>query len=164
MNSLINEFVKIGSNVKIWNFCNLYGTGENVVTIGNNTQIGSFTEIKPGVFIGKYCRIQSYVFISDFTNIGNYVFIGPHVSILNDKHPTSIKTINKTWKLNPCIINDYVSIGAGAVIGPGVKIGKYSVIGMGAVVIKNISNFEIVAGNPARVIGKTTDYKYRNLF
>lgn len=157
-----NKYVTIGNNTKIWNFCNIYGTKKEPVYIGDNTQIGSYVEIKPGVKIGRYCRIQAFVFIPERTVIGDYVFIGPRVTFTNEKYPTSKKAITKTSTIKPCQISSHVTIGAGAVIGPGIKIGKYAFIGMGAVVVKDVKDYQIVVGNPARTVGEVTDKKYEN--
>ncbi|MEK7165670.1 MAG: acyltransferase [Patescibacteria group bacterium] len=154
MYSLVNKFVTLGSNVTIWNFCNIYGTKTLSVTIGSNTQIGSYCEIKSGVHIGKDCRIQASVFISDMTNIGNGVFIGPHAIFLNDKYPDSKTARLHKSKYNPSNVNDGTVIGGGAIIGPGVTIGKNAIIGMGAVVTKDVPNNAIVVGNPACPIKK----------
>lgn len=160
----INTHVKLGTAVKIWHNSNIYGTANALVHIGDYTQIGSFCEIKPGTTIGKRCRVQSYVFISNHTKIGDDVFIGPHASFLNDKYPTAKAARNKSWQLSPVVVKRGATIGGGAIIGPGVTIGTSAVIGMGAVVAKNVASHEIVAGNPACVIGHTTDPKYFNSF
>lgn len=164
MNSLINEFVKIGNQVKIWHFCNLYGTAQNPVTIGEGTSIGSYCEIRPGVQIGRWCRLQAFVFLPEATSIADYVFIGPRVTVLNDKYPTSEKTLTRSYTIAGCHIADHAVIGGGAIIGPGVKIGKSAVVGMGAVVTKHVRDYEIVVGNPARVVGKTSDPTYKSKF
>ncbi|MBU0962492.1 MAG: acetyltransferase [Nanoarchaeota archaeon] len=161
--TLINKYVKLGKNSKIWHFCNIYGTAENPVIIGDNVQIGSYTEIKPDVKIGNDCRFQSYIFIPDGVEIGNMVFIGPNVVFTNDKYPSAIKTINKTWKMEKTIIGDNVTIGARTIIGPGIKIGNFSFIGMGSVITKDVPEKAIVVGNPAKIIGYVENKKYKNI-
>lgn len=156
--SIVRDDVVIGKNSKIWHFCNLYGC-----KIGENTQIGSYCEIKEGVEIGDNCRLQSYIFISEKTKIGNNVFIGPKVNFMNDKYPTTKKTIEKTWILKPVVVEDDVSIGGNVTILPGIRIGKGSFIGAGSVVTKNVPPYAVVVGNPARVIGSVKDDKYKNL-
>ncbi len=148
--------VKLGENVKIWSFCNLYEC-----VIGNNTQIGSYSEIKKEAVIGNDCRFQSYVFVPEQTRIGNRVFVGPAVKFMNDMYPTAMKAIRGEWKCEPVIVEDDVTIGGGALIRPGVKIGRGAVIGMGAVVIKDVPADAIVVGNPAKILGYTTEGKYR---
>lgn len=164
MSPVNNNFTIFGKNVKIWHFANIYGTKIHPVVIGSNTHIASYCEIKPGVTIGEYCRIHAYVFISEETQIGNHVFVGPRVIFLNDKYPTTATAGTHSWHNTPPRVSHHVVIGGGAIIGPGVSIGKYAFVGMGAVVTKNVRTFEIVVGNPAKVIGKVTDYKYRTKF
>jgi acetyltransferase-like isoleucine patch superfamily enzyme len=143
--SIIGEDVQILEDSKIWHYCNIYGC-----TIGRNTQIGSYSEIKSGVRVGDNCRFQSYVFVSEGTQIGNHVFLGPRVTILNDKYPSAIKAINKTWRLVPVILEDEVSIGGNVTILPGIRIGRGTMVGGGSVVTKNIPPGEIWFGNPAK--------------
>jgi len=155
MYSIISSDVKIGKGTKIWHFCNIYGC-----EIGDDTQIGSYTEIKRGAVIGNNCRIQSYVFISEGTRIGNNVFIGPRVIFLNDKYPTAEKARNSSWNLEAALVEDNVSIGGGAIILPRVKIKKNSMIGAGSVVTKDIPEYAVVYGNPARIVGDIREEKY----
>ena len=133
----------IGSGTKIWHRekSNIYGDGK----IGDNCNIGALVEIRyPN--IGNDCKIQAFVFIPEGIIIGNRVFIGPHVCFTNDKHPKAIGD----WELLETIVEDDVSIGAGAVILPGITLGKGCIIGAGAVVTKSIPPGEIVKGNPAK--------------
>lgn len=148
--------VRIGDGSRVWHFCNLYEC-----TIGRNTQVGSYCEIKQGAVVGDNCRFQSYIFIPEGTKIGNNVFIGPRVTFLNDKHPTSAKSINKTWSLEAAVVEDEVSIGGSVTILPGVRLGKGSIIGAGAVVTKNVPEYGVVAGVPARIIGDSRDERFK---
>lgn len=141
--SIVTKDVKIGKNVTIWHFCNLYGC-----VIGDDVSIGSFTEIRAGVTIGAGCRIQAHVFIPEGITIGKNVFIGPSVVFTNDKYPS----IKQEFVPEKTYIEDDVAIGAGAVILPGIRIGKGALIGAGAVVVKNVPSNTVVAGNPARVL------------
>ncbi len=150
----------LGNETKIWHYCNIYGTLEQSISIGENTQIGSYSEIKHGVNIGNNCRIQSSVFIPEGVHIGDFVFIGPGVVFTNDKYPSAIKTIQKTWKLEKTRVEGHVTIGAHVVIGPGVALGKYSVIGMGSIVTKDVPAYAVVCGNPAKIVGDIRDKKY----
>jgi len=154
--SFISDKAEIGEGTRIWNFCNIFAC-----KIGKYTQIGSYTEIKEGVKIGNYCRFQSYVFVSDGTKIGNYVFLGPKVTFLTDKYPTVKKAIAKKWELEKIVVNDEVTIGGGAIILPGVNIGKKAVIGAGSVVTKDVPEYAVVYGNPARIRGDISGEKYK---
>lgn len=157
-------YVKIGKCSKIWHYCNVYGNPKSPVIIGHDTQIGSYSEIKPGVKIGHHCRLQARVFLPEKTIIGNYVFLGPGVIIANDKHPTAKKTAEHRYTLSPVSIDSYATIGAAAVICPGVHVGHHAVVGAGAVVTTNVDPNKIVAGNPARVLGSIKDKQYKNRF
>jgi len=156
--SIIGKDVKIGRDSRVWHHCNLYGC-----KIGNNTQIGSYSEIKEGVIIGDNCRLQAFVFIPEGTRIGNNVFIGPNVTFLNDKYPTAKKAIKGDWNLEAVVVEDNVSIGGGCVILPGVRIEKDAFIGAGSVVTKDVKGNYIVCGNPAKQVGNIKDEKYRRL-
>jgi len=158
--SIINEHVKVGTNSSIWHYCNLYGTKDKPIVIGKNTQIGSYTEIKPNVKIGDNCRLQSYIFIPDNISIEDFVFIGPRVAFMNDKAPSAKKTIECTYTILGTLVKEHATIGGGAIIGAGITIGKFALIGMGAVVIKDVPDYAVVVGNPARVIGDIRDQKY----
>ena len=103
--------------------------------------------IGPKVQIGEGCKIQPFAFIPDNVKIGNNVFVGPHACFLNDKYPPS----GGAWKSGPLtIVEDNAVIGGGAIILPGVKIGRGAVIGAGAVVTKDIAPLAVIVGNPGR--------------
>jgi len=146
--------VKLGSDVKIFNFVNLYGC-----TIGDGTKLGTFVEVQKGATIGKNCKISSHTFICEGVHIGNGCFIGHGVLFINDKYPQAVNAdgsmqSEKDWKLLETHIEDNVSIGSGAIIMGGIRIGKGAMIGAGAVVTKNVPESMIVAGVPARVLKK----------
>ncbi|MFA5175699.1 MAG: acyltransferase [Candidatus Nanoarchaeia archaeon] len=157
-NSLITDDVVIGKGSKIWHFCNLYGC-----IIGENTQVGSYSEIKKDARIGNNCRLQSYVFVPEGTIIGNSVFVGPRATFLNDMFPTAEKASRGEWKLEEVVVEDNATIGGGAIIRPGIKIGIYSFIGGGSMVTKDVKPYSVVVGNPARIIGDVRDKKYAAL-
>lgn len=102
--------------------------------IGSNTKIDAFVYIEEGVVIGKDCKIRPFVFIPSGVVIGNKVFIGPNVTFTNDRYPD----IGKNWTMESTIVEDNVSIGAGSVVLPGVRIGNHSLIGSGSVVTHDI--------------------------
>lgn len=149
----IIEDVKKGENVIIHDFVNLYGC-----EIGDNTKIASFVEIRRTVKIGKNCKIEPFSFIPEGVIIEDEVFIGPQVTFTNDKYPkatTESGELKKSedWKISKIVVKGRASIGAGAVILPGVTIGENSIIGAGAVVTKDVPPNKIVIGNPAKVVG-----------
>jgi len=121
--------------------CNIWGNPD----IGEGTKIGSYVEIGRDVVIGKKCKIQSFVYIPPGVIIGDNVFIGPRVTFTNDKHPPSGRT---GWQMTH--VGDCASIGAGAIILPGIYIAKGAIIGAGAVVTRNVKEHGLVVGNPAR--------------
>ncbi len=136
----------VGKNVKIYDFVNLYEC-----EIGDETQIGTFVEVQKGVKIGKKCKVQSHTFICEGVTIEDEVFIGHGVMFINDKRP-SIKTpLNKTWKLEEIGVKEGAVIGTGAIIMGGVTVGKYALVGAGAVVTRNVAANTTVIGSPARV-------------
>ncbi len=135
----ISDNAKIGENVKIWHFAYV---GENVV-IGDNVKIGSLAHIDYDVIIGENTMIEGLVYIPPLARIGKNVFIGPAAALTNDPYPPSEKLVGVT-------IEDGAIIGARAVIKAGVKIGKNSVVAMGAVVIKDVPENTVVVGNPAK--------------
>lgn len=149
---LIAPDVKLGKNVKIFGFVNLYGC-----EIGDNTKIGAFVEIQKGVKIGKNCKISSHTFICEGVTIEDEVFIGHHVVFINDKYPratteTGELQTEKDWQVIPTLVKRRASIGSGAVILAGVTIGENAIVGAGAVVTKDVPPNSIVVGNPARVL------------
>lgn len=155
-NQLIKN-VKLGKNVKIYNFVNIYGC-----EIGDNTKIGSYVEIREDVKIGKNCKIQAFAFIPQGVAIEDNVFIGPHVCFVNDKYPRAtvngrLKEKGKDWVAEKTIVKKGASIGANATILGGITIGENSIIGAGSVATKDIPSNVIAVGNPAKVIGKIKD-------
>lgn len=143
----IKEDVIIGEGTKVWHpeLSNIYGC-----KIGNNCNIGALVEIRANVIIGNGCKIQAFAFLPEGINIGNDIFIGPNVTFTNDKYP---KTVGD-WKSLKTVVEDSASIGAGAVILPGIHIGKNVLIGAGSVVTKDVPEGEIWAGNPAKRMKK----------
>ena len=143
----------ISNNVDVWHFTHV----REDVKIGSNTNIGSHCYIDEGVEIGSDCKIQSGCLIYKFAKVGNGVFLGPRCLIINDKHPRAInremkKTKDSDWLCQSVTIEDGASIGAGAVIMPGVRIGRFAMIGAGAVVTKDVDDFSSVVGVPSRVM------------
>lgn len=138
--SYIGKNVKIGRNVKIWHFTYI---GDNTV-IGDQTTVGSLVHIDYNVKIGSNCKIQGMVYIPPYTEIGNNVFIGPGVVFTNDPYPPSKKLVG-------VVIEDDVVICAAAILKGGIKVGKNSVIGMGAIVLQDVPPRTVVFGVPAEI-------------
>lgn len=150
----ISKDVKLGKNVKIFCFVNLYGC-----EIGDSTKIGPFVEIQKGVKIGSRCKISSHTFICEGVTIEDEVFIGHNVTFINDLYPRATNEkgelqTEQDWKVIPTLVKRGASIGSSATILAGVTIGEYSIVGAGAVVTKDVPPFSIVAGVPAKVIRK----------
>jgi len=160
----VNEHVQLGRCSRIWRFCNIYGTRDHPVIIGDNTQIGTGSEIKPNVKIGNNCRFQFGLFIPEQVTIDDFVFIGPRVTFTNDKYPDIAKTLSGIWTCLSTHIGHHVSIGAGVVILPGINVGEYVQIGGGSIVTKSIDPYSIVVGNPARKVGDIRDNKFRGYY
>ena len=142
--------VKLGRNVEIYSFVNLYGC-----SIGNNTKIGAFVEIQKGSRIGRNCKISSHTFICEGVTIEDDVFVGHHVVFINDKYPRAtvpgrgVQT-EADWEVRPTRVQRGASIGSGAVILCDVTIGESAVVGAGSVVTRDVAPRTVVAGNPAR--------------
>lgn len=130
-------------------------------TIGSNTRVGPFVEIQKNSFIGDMCKISSHTFICEGVHIGNRVFVGHGVVFVNDMFPKSANEngllSDDDWTLVETHVEDDVSIGSNATILGGIRIGKGSLIGAGAVVTKDVEANSIVVGNPAKVIGKVEE-------
>jgi UDP-2-acetamido-3-amino-2,3-dideoxy-glucuronate N-acetyltransferase len=144
--------VRIGKNVRIFNFVNAYGC-----EIGDNTKVGTFVEIQKNARIGKNCKISSHSFLCEGVEIGDEVFIGHNVSFINDKfpratHPGGSLQTEADWKVVPTRVENRASIGTSATILCGITIGEGAVIGAGSVVTKNVPAGAVVAGNPARIL------------
>lgn len=148
----ISKDVKLGKNVQLSKFINLYGC-----EIGDNTKIGAFVEVQKNAAIGKNCKISSHTFICEGVTIEDNCFIGHGVTFINDNYPKAVNSegnleSEEDWasrfiKTNIC---NNVSIGSSATILGGVTIGEGSIVGAGSVVTKDIPPNQIWAGNPAR--------------
>ena len=140
-NQFIND-VRIGKNVKISPFVNLYEC-----ELDDDVFIGPFVEIQAGVKVGAGSRIQSHSFICSHVTIGKNVFVGHGVKFINDKYPR----MAREWKPLKTTVEDNASIGTNATIMP-VRIGSWAMVGAGAVVTKDVHNGSTVVGNPAKII------------
>lgn len=144
--------VKVGKNVKIYDFVNLYGC-----EIGDNSKVGTFVEIQKGAKVGRNVKISSHTFICEGVTIEDDVFIGHNVSFINDKYPRSTNAdgglqTEADWKVIPTLVKKGASVGTSATIMCGVTIGERAIVGAGSVVTKDVAPDTIVAGVPARVV------------
>jgi acetyltransferase-like isoleucine patch superfamily enzyme len=144
--------VKIGKNVKLSKFINLYGC-----CIGENTKLGAFVEVQKNATIGKNCKISSHTFICEGVTIEENVFIGHNVTFINDKYPRATNNNGELqseadWKVEPTLVKKGASIGSGATILSNVTIGEKAIVGANSLVTKDVPPNAIVAGNPARVL------------
>ena len=142
--------VTFGEEVLVRSFTNLYGC-----RIGDRTRVGSFVEIQAGAAIGSDCKIQSHTFICEGVTIGDRVFVGHGVIFINDRTPRATSPdgrlqTSEDWELLSTIVEDGASLGSGAVILGGVRIGESALVGGGAVVTDHVPAGATVAGNPAR--------------
>ena len=146
--------VKLGKDVHLYGFVNLYGC-----TIGDGTRVGAFVEIQRNAVIGQRCKISSHAFICEGVVIDDECFIGHHVVFINDRYPAAVNADGSLqtpadWKVVETRVGKRASIGSGAVVLCGVTIGERAIVGAGSVVTKDVPPRTIVAGNPARVLRK----------
>ena len=144
--------VKLGVDVKIYAFVNLYGC-----EIGSESKIGTFVEIQKGARIGRRVKVSSHSFICEGVTIEDEVFIGHGVMFINDKYPRSVTDVGKLqeekdWTCVPTLVKRGASIGSNATILCGVTIGEEAIVGAGSVVTHDVLPGAIFAGNPARMI------------
>jgi acetyltransferase-like isoleucine patch superfamily enzyme len=149
---LIHE-VDFGNGVVVQPFTNLYGC-----QIGDETRVGPFVEIQRGAVVGARCKIQSHAFICEGVTIEDEVFVGHGVLFVNDKQPRATISTGELqgradWSLLRTVVERGASLGSGAVILGGLRIGAGALIGAGAVVTRDVSPGVTVAGNPARPLG-----------
>jgi acetyltransferase-like isoleucine patch superfamily enzyme len=144
--------VKIGKDVKLSKFINLYGC-----EIGDHTKIGAFVEIQKNAHIGNNCKISSHSFICEGVAIEDGVFIGHSVTFINDSYPRAVNgdgelQTEQDWVVERTLVRKGASIGSGSTILSNVEIGEHAIVGAGSVVTKDVPANAIVAGNPAKVL------------
>jgi acetyltransferase-like isoleucine patch superfamily enzyme len=149
--------VKLGKDVKLSTFINLYGC-----EIGDETKIGAFVEIQKNASVGRRCKVSSHTFVCEGVTIEDEVFIGHGVTFVNDMYPRAatesgaIQT-EKDWKVEKTLVKSGASIGSGVTILANVTIGEHAIVGAGSVVTRDVPPRTIVAGNPARVLRNIKD-------
>jgi acetyltransferase-like isoleucine patch superfamily enzyme len=152
----ISDDVKLGKNVKLSKFINLYGC-----TIEDNTKIGAFVEVQKNAHIGNNCKISSHTFICEGVTIEDDVFVGHGVMFINDTYPRATANgalqTEADWTVEPTLVKKGASIGSNATILSHITIGENAIIGAGAVVTKDVPPDTIVAGNPVRIIRRIDD-------
>ncbi len=146
--------VKLGKDVKIYDFVNLYGC-----QIGDNSRISTFVEIQKGSNVGKNCKISSHTFICEGVVIEDNVFVGHNVTFINDPYPRATADDGQLrteddWVCIPILVKKGASIGSSATIMCGITIGKNAIVGAGCVVTKDVPDNTVVVGNPARILKK----------
>lgn len=152
----ISPDVKLGRDVKLAKFINLYGC-----EIGDETKIGTFVEIQKNATVGRRCKISSHTFVCEGVTIEDQVFIGHGVTFVNDRFPRAATSTGelqteKDWKVEPTLVKKGASIGSGATILSNVVIGEHAIVGAGSVVTRDVPPHTIVAGNPARPLRHLT--------
>lgn len=145
--AVVEENAAIGDGTSIWHFSHI----RNGSKIGNDCNIGHAVYVDEGVVIGDRAKIQNKVSIFHGVNIGDDVFIGPHVCFTNDMFP---RAFNTEWVVTPTTIEDGVSIGANSTIRCGITIGRFALIGAGAIVTKDVPPFSLVLGAPGKIVGQ----------
>ena len=143
--------VKLGRDVKLSRFINLYGC-----EIGDETKIGAFVEIQKNASVGKRCKISSHTFVCEGVTIEDNVFVGHNVAFINDSYPRATTgdqlQTEADWKVERTLVRKGASIGSGSTILANITIGENALVGAGSVVTKDVPANAIVAGNPARVL------------
>jgi UDP-2-acetamido-3-amino-2,3-dideoxy-glucuronate N-acetyltransferase len=148
----ISPDVKLGKDVKLARFINLYGC-----EVGDETKIGAFVEIQKNATVGRRCKISSHTFICEGVTIEDQVFIGHGVVFINDSYPRATTAKGELqsgsdWQVEKTLVKTGASIGSGATILSNVTIGEHAIVGAGSVVTHDVPANAIVAGNPARVL------------
>lgn len=157
--SEVHERAVIGFGTKIWNWVQVR---EDAV-VGDECTLSKGVYIDRGVVIGNRVKIQNNVSVYEGVTLESGVFVGPHVVFTNDVNPRAITPGGEVagaddWEITPTLVEYGASLGAGAVIRAGVTIGRWALIGAGAVVVKDIPAYGLALGNPAAVVGRVDEH------
>jgi len=144
----------IGEGTRVWHHCHIRSTAR----VGTECTLGYGVYIDAGVIVGNRCKLQNRVSVYHGVTIEDGVFVGPHVTFTNDKHPRAIAPdgsplTEADWEAAPTLVREGASIGAGAVILPGLTVGRWAMVAAGAIVSRDVPEHGMVAGNPARLKG-----------
>ncbi len=144
--------VKLGKDVRLSKFINLYGC-----EVGDETKIGAFVEIQKNAWVGRRCKISSHTFICEGVTIEDEVFVGHSVTFINDSYPRATTgegelQTEQNWKIETTVVKRKASIGSGATILSNVVIGENAIVGAGSVVTRDVPPNAIVVGNPAKFL------------
>src|SRR5262249_16782936 len=144
--------VKLGKNVRLSKFINMYGC-----SVGDETKIGAFVEIQKNACVGRRCKISSHTFICEGVEIEDNVFVGHSVTFINDSYPRATTAGGELqtevdWKVEKTVVRRGASIGSGSTVLSKITIGENAIVGAGSVVTKDVPANAIVAGNPAKVL------------
>jgi UDP-2-acetamido-3-amino-2,3-dideoxy-glucuronate N-acetyltransferase len=144
----------IGDDTKVWNEAQV----REGARIGRQCVLGKGVYVGAGVVIGDRCKLENRASVFEGATLEDGVFVGPHAAFLNDKHPRAVTPDGRLkgpadWTISPTRAREGASIGAGALILPGVTVGRWAMVGSGAVVTRDVPDFALVVGNPARVVG-----------
>ena len=148
----IADDVKLGKNVRLSRFINLYGC-----EVGDETKIGAFVEIQKNAIVGRRCKISSHTFVCEGVTIEDNVFVGHGVTFINDSYPRATKDdgelqTEKDWSVERTVVKRGASIGSGSTILSNLVIGENSIVGAGSMVTRDVPPNSIVAGNPAKIL------------
>jgi UDP-2-acetamido-3-amino-2,3-dideoxy-glucuronate N-acetyltransferase len=150
----VEEGATVGEGSTVWHHAHVRADAH----VGSDCIVGKGVYIGAGVRVGDRCKIQNYAMIFEGAEVGNGVFIGPGALLANDRYPRAVTPDGELkaaedWTLGHVVVEDGASIGAGAIVVPDARIGRWAMVGAGALVTKDVPEHQLVAGNPARAIG-----------
>jgi acetyltransferase-like isoleucine patch superfamily enzyme len=159
---LIAADVKLGRDVRLHGFVNLYGC-----EIGDGTKIGTFVEVQKGAKIGERCKISSHTFVCEGVTIESEVFIGHGVTFINDRYPCATTASGQLqseadWHCQRTLVKKGASIGSGATLLGGITIGENAIVGAGSLVTKDVPPNATVAGNPAKILSNSSTREHES--